>query len=214
MKGKIIVLCLLVFVLMVGCSQKEEAPSWSETYTITGTKNTQMWDLDAGSFLGIMNDLIAEESMKLDYLKEYDPTSSNCMLTKNGETWKLLLDVFSESEAGASWFKNVQGSDEWTGNIQSVELSLFSKDTKTAEENGYYVRYLISVFTPGAETIVEDSIGLYGDPDPDAVVDVGVNQIAVGNVLYSYTSDNRFIVRPFIEDWPEEESAPAAIRPQ
>lgn len=208
----LIALCILF--LAAGCSEKEQDPEWSETYQITGTEHTQMWDLNADSFLSSINALITEEGMKLDYLKEYDPTSSNCMLTKNGTSWKILLDIFSESEASASWFKNTPASTEWVGNIESVELSLSAKDTTASEENGYYVRYLISIFTPGAETEVEEKIGLYGDPDQNAVIDLGVNQIAIGDVLYSYTSDGRFIVEPRIEDWPTEESAPAAIRPK
>lgn len=208
----LVALCILF--LLGGCSEKEQDPEWSETYQITGTEHTQMWVLNADSFLSSINALITEDGMKLDYLKEYDPTSSNCMLTKNGTSWKILLDIFSESEASASWFKNTPASTEWVGNIESVELSLSAKDTKASEENGYYVRYLISIFTPGAENEVEEKIGLYGDPDQSAVIDVGVNQIEIGNVLYSYTSDGRFIVEPRIEDWPTEESAPAAIRPK
>ena len=209
-----LLVALCISLLLGGCSEKEQDPEWSETYQITGTEHTQMWVLNADGFLSSINALITEDSMKLDYLKEYDPTSSNCMLTKNGTTWKILLDIFSESEASASWFKNTPASTEWVGNIESVELSLSAKDTKASEENGYYVRYLISIFTPGAETEVEEKIGLYGDPDQSAVIDVGVNQIAIGDVLYSYTSDGRFIVEPRIEDWPTEESAPAAIRPK
>ena len=209
-----LLVALCISFLLGGCSEKEQDPEWSETYQITGTEHTQMWVLNADSFLSSINALITEDGMKLDYLKEYDPTSSNCMLTKNGTSWKILLDIFSESEASASWFKNTPASTEWVGNIESVELSLSAKDTKASEENGYYVRYLISIFTPGAENEVEEKIGLYGDPDQSAVIDVGVNQIEIGNVLYSYTSDGRFIVEPRIEDWPTEESAPAAIRPK
>lgn len=209
-----LLVALCISLLLGGCSEKEQPPEWSETYQITGTEHTQMWVLNADSFLSSINALITEDSMKLDYLKEYDPTSSNCMLTKNGTSWKILLDIFSESEASASWFKNTPASTEWVGNIESAELSLSAKDTKASEENGYYVRYLISIFTPGAETEVEEKIGLYGDPDQSAVIDVGVNQIAIGDVLYSYTSDGRFIVEPRIENWPTEESAPAAIRPK
>lgn len=208
----IVTLCMAV--LAVGCSEKEQAPEWSEAYQITGTEHTQMWALDADSFLSSINTLITDEGMRLDYLKEYDPTSSNCMLSKNGATWKILLDIFSESEASASWFKNTPAETEWVGNIESVELSLTAKDTKASEENGYYVRYLISIFTTGAEAEVEEKIGLYGEPDQSAVIDVGVNQIAIGNVQYSYTSDGRFIVEPRIENWPAEEPAPAAIRPK
>lgn len=75
------------------------------------------------------------------------------------------------------------------------------------------MRYLITLFTPGSEKYVEDAIGLYGDPAPEAVIDAGVNQVRIGNVLYSYTSDGRFLVEPRIDDWPAEEDTPDAIRP-
>lgn len=206
--------CIFALLLsLAGCTKAESDSGWEENYEITGTEHTQMWELKYDDFLSAYNDLIPDENMKLDYLKDYDPASSNCMLTKNGESWKILLKVFTETEADASWFKNEPDAAAWVGNIESAELSLFSADTKAAEENGLYVRYLITLFTPGSEKYVEDAIGLYGDPAPEAVVDVGVNQVLIGNVLYSYTSDGRFLVEPRVDDWPAEEDAPAAIRP-
>ncbi len=214
MKRALSVFCIFaLFFSLSGCAKTESDTSLEENYEITGTEHTQMWELKYNDFLSAYNDLISDETMKLDYLKEYDPSSSNCMLTKNGESWKILLKVFTENEADASWFKNEPDAAEWVGNIESAELSLFSADTKAAEENGLYVRYLITLFTPGSEKYVEDAIGLYGDPAPEAVIDAGVNQVRIGNVLYSYTSDGRFLVEPRIDDWPAEEDTPDAIRP-
>lgn len=207
-------LVVMILLSVTACGAVEEEPEWSESYAITGTENTQMWDLKADGFLSSINSIITDDSMKLEYLKEWNPTSSNCMLTKNGESWKILLDVFSESEANTSWMRKNTGAEEWVGNIESVELSLFAQDELEAEENGLYVRYLISIFTPGAEKLVEDSIGLYGEPTPDAVVIEGVNRVTVGNVAYSYTSDGHFIVEPFVTDWEAESATPAAIRPE
>lgn len=213
---KMITLGLSVMILLsvTACGAVEEEPEWLETYAITGTENTQMWDLKADDFLSAINGLISDDSMKLEYLNEWNPTSSNCMLTKNGESWKILLDVFSESEASTSWMRKNPGSEEWAGNIESVELSLSTQDEFAAEENGFYVRYLISIFTPGAEKLVEDSIGLYAEPNPEAVVIEGVNRVTIGNVAYSYTSDGRFIVEPFIAEWKAESAPPKAIRPE
>lgn len=213
---KIYTLFIVISLLIAttGCSPKEEALVWDETYAITGTENTQLWELKVDDFLSSINSLIENSDMKLSYLKDYDSASSNCMLTKNGETWKILLDIFSENEASASWFKKNADAVGWIGYIEDIELSLYADDTKTAEENGYYLRYLISIFTPGAEEYVENALGIYGEPNQDAVVLDGVNQICIGNVRYSYVSGKSFMVEPWAADWPEEESAPNVIRPQ
>ena len=207
---------VILFLLFstAGCSQEESTSDWDETYAITGTENTQLWELKADDFLSRINSLVKSSDMELSYLKEYNPANSNCMLTKNGETWKIMLDIFSENEAGASWFKKNANAEGWIGYIEDVELSLYASDTKAAEENGYYLRYLISIFTPGAEEYVENALGIYDDPNQDTTVLDGVNQICMGNVRYSYVSGKSFMVEPWVEEWPAEESVPSVIRPQ
>lgn len=215
MKRVTAIVCAFVLLLPLGgCSKAGSDQDWEESYGITGTEHTQLWDLKYDAFLSAYNALIVEDTMKLDYLEAYDPSSSNCMLTKNGESWKLLLKVFSENEADASWFKKDPDASSWVGNVESVELSLFSTGTKDAEENGLYIRYLISLLTPGAEEYVENALGIYGEPADEAVVSSGVYQIYVGDVLYSYTSGDSFLAEPCIKNWPAEEVPPTAIRPE
>lgn len=216
MKNFCSVLCAVALLLSIsGCSKTSNTSVWTESYEITGTEDTQMWVLKYDDFMVAFNNLIADDNIKLDYLKECDDTSSSCMLTENGESWKILLKIFSQGDSDRAKFKKNPDVKSWVGNIESVELSLYSDNEETAKENGIYVRNLISFFTPGAEKDVEDNIGLYGNPDPKAVINENISRVACGNVVYTYVygQDYRFIVEPHIEDWPEEESAPNVVRP-
>lgn len=200
--------------LLVACADNK-APEWSEAYSIVGLEDNQMWDLKADSFLPLINETIENDAMVLSYLHELDDfESSNCMLTKDGESWKILLSIFSVGDSEKRKYQKVEDAKSWVGNIEEVELSLYSDGEDTAKENRVYVRNLIRVFTPGAEELVEEAIGLYGKPYKDAVLMDGVNRVTVGGVVYTYMeSQHRFIVQPHLDSWPTEENAPNIIRP-
>ena len=207
-------ICLFVATaLLAGCSNSSKDNNWTVTYDVVGTENNQLWDLKSEDFLTLINEQVSDE-MQLDYLKEYDPDSMSCMLSKNGETWKILLDVFPAGEVDSLTFKKYDEVSDWVNNIGKVELSLFADDEESAKENGIYVRTLISIFTPGAESLVEDAIGLYGEPEKDAVISEGVRRVSLDSVAYTYFVDKgRFLVQPHLEPWPEADSSPSVIRP-
>ena len=202
----------VVAALLAGCSTSSDS-TWTVEYDVVGTEHNQLWNLKADDFLTLINHQVSDE-MKLDYLKEYDPESMQCMLTKNGSTWKIILHVFPAADVDSLTYKGLDESSDWGNNIGKVELSLFADNEESAKENGMYVRALISIFTPGAETLVEDAIGLYGEPEKDAVISEGVHRVSLDSVAYTYmVNQNRFLVQPHIEPWPEPESSPSVIRP-
>lgn len=208
----LIVVLNLMF-LTTACANN--TPKWSETYPIVGVENYQMWDLKADSFLPLINEMAESDTMTLDYLHDLDGfESSNCMLTKNGNSWKILLSVFTVSDAEKRAYREIDDAQNWIGNIEEVELSLYSDGETAAKENGIYIRNLIRLFTPGAEELVEDALGLYGEPHKDAVLIDGVTRVSVGSVVYTYVEGNqRFIVQPHLDSWPTEETPPNVIRP-
>lgn len=213
MNSKVFGMLLLTAGLLSACGQSVDKESWTISYNVVGTEQTQLWDLKADDFLEQINSAIPED-MQLSYLKEYDPNSKNCMLTQNGDTWKLNLSVFSSSEADSLTYKGEENVSDWVNNIEKVKLSLYSDNEETAKENGTYVREIITIFTPGAEEIVEDAIGLYGEPEKDAVISEGVYRVSIDSVAYTYIpNQNTFTAQPHIESWPDESTAPSVIKP-
>ena len=111
--------------LLAACTDSK-APEWSETYSIVGLEDSQMWDLKADSFLPLINETIENDAMALSYLHELDDfESSNCMLTKDGESWKILLSIFSVGDSEKRKYQKVEDAQSWVGNIEEVELSLY-----------------------------------------------------------------------------------------
>lgn len=213
MKPKVFSMLLLTACLLSACGQSVDKESWTTAYDVVGTEHTQLWDLKADDFLAQINSA-SPEDMQLSYLKEYDPSSMNCMLTQNGETWKINLSVFPSSEADTLTYKDEANASDWINNIGKVELSLYSDSEETSKENGTYVREIISIFTPGAEEIVENAIGLYGEPEKEAVISEGVYRVSIDSVAYTYIpNQNKFTAQPHIELWPEENTTPSVIKP-
>lgn len=202
-----------VMLLPLSACGDTKSPEWTETYAITGTEHTQLWDLEKDTFIELLNQSVSEE-MTLSSLKPVTDDSHSVQLSANGRTWKILLDVFPPSELKLSWFAAEEGAEDWIWNVAKVELSLYADGENDAKQNGEYVRALIQIFTPGAEKIVEDAIGLYGDPEPEAVISEGAFRVSIGNVAYTYLpNENRFIVQPHMEPWPEKPSSPTVIKP-
>lgn len=214
MKKKMASVLLAAVCLLASCGNPSTQDTWEVKYEVIGTEHTQLWSLKADEFLATLNNALSE-NMRLSYLKEYDPNSKNCMLTQNGETWKINLSVFPEGDVDSLTYKNQENVHEWVNNVGKVELSLYSDNEETAKENGTYVRELIKMFTPGAEKIVEDAIGLYGEPEKEAVIDENTFRVSIDSVAYTYmASQNTFIVQPHIDDWPEDQVEPSIIRPE
>ena len=125
--------------------------------------------------------------------------------------------MFTEDDISASTSSSGDTSD-WIGFVHQVTLSLFASDNEDAEQNGKYIRALISTFTPGAEEDVEDVLGLYGDPHKDAIIADGVNKATFGTVSYLYqTGNGKFIVQPHDKELHDklslETEVPSVIRP-
>ena len=213
MKKKVASVLLAAVCLLASCGNPSTEDTWEVKYEVIGTEHTQLWSLTADEFLVTLNSALSE-NMQLSYLKEYDPNSKNCMLTQNGETWKINLSVFPEGDVDSLTYKNQENVHEWVNNVSKVELSLYSDNEETAKENGIYVRELIRIFTPGAEKIVEDAIGLYGEPEKEAIIDENTFRVSIGSVAYTYMpTENSFVVQPHIESWSEEETMPSVIIP-
>ena len=213
MKKTIAAALLATICLLSSCGNSSNQENWTVEYDVVGTEQTQLWSLKADDFLSSFNSALPE-NMQLSYLKEFDPDSKNCMLTKNGETWKINLNVFPKGDTDSLFYKDQENVHEWVNNVSKVELSLYSDNEETAKENGIYVRELIKMFTPGAEKIVEDAIGLYGEPEKEAAIDENTFRVSIGSVAYTYMpTENSFVVQPHVESWSEEEAMPSVIMP-
>ena len=193
-RAKAALLGILVFssLFCTSCATSQN-PTFDVTYEITGTKYTQLFEVTPSEFLDTFNELVGEE-LALDYLHPYTDDDRSCSLTNNGETWAILLDVYSER-------------NEFNGLIKEITLSTSASSDEDAEANGIYLRTLITMFTPGGETFVEDSLGIYGEPNKNAIVTDGVTKIVMENVAYVYQKEeNKFRTFPAAEDgWYEEE---------
>lgn len=217
MKRKFAVLCLCLLLILPGCANMEaeaEEPEFTVTYEVVGTEDTQMWALKPEEFLETINANL-EDRLRLELLGEYDESSLSCRYTDNGETWKISADIFPADEVGKFYYNDYEGVEAWAYNIKELELSTFADSEQDAKDNGIYIRALIHMFTPGVEEIVEDVLGLYGDPDPAAVIGEGVTRATIGNVAYTYIpGQNRFYVEPHDETVGIIEEQPTVIRPE
>lgn len=217
MKRKFAVLCLCLLLILPGCANmaaEAEEPEFTVTYEVVGTEDTQMWALKPEEFLETINaDL--EDRLRLELLGEYDESSLSCRYTDNGETWKISADIFPADEVGKFYYNDYEGVEAWAYNIKELELSTFADSEQDAKDNGIYIRALINMFTPGAEDMVEDVLGLYGDPDPAAVIGEGVTRATIGNVAYTYIpNQKRFYVEPHDETVGIIEEQPTVTRPE
>ena len=195
-------LCLL----LVGCSQN--VSNYASSYSIVETEHKQYFELHQQEFLTELNATIKDLAPELSVIES--GSSRNVYLSQNGETWKILLHIFTEDDL------TYADQKEWIGYIHELELSLYSKDENTAKENGQYIRAIIHLFTPGAEEEVEDVLGIYGQPHKDAQITENVTRVTYGNVCYTYTSGDSFVVTPYDEALfnGANETPPSAIRPE
>lgn len=208
-------LSMVLILSLAACGSSSDSQSWSVAYDVVGTERAQLWDVKADDLLTALNEAVPE-NMQLRYLNEYDPSSMSCPLTTDGETWKILLDVFAADQVDSFPYKNEEDASEWINNVGNIELDLYSTSDEDAEENGIYVREIISILTPGAEQLVEDALGLYGEPEKSAVISDGVRRVSADSVTYTYfVNQKRFIAEPHVAPWPvEEEEIPTVIRPE
>lgn len=186
-------LCALLVVLWLFLPHKTHASAKSETYAITGTEHTLMWELKDEEFLALFNERIKDDYPELTYLRAPDSRAKSRMLTDNGETWIILLSVFSQEDAEASWFKKEDGSAEWPGNIEKVKLHLDTRSPEEINKNECYSRCLIGIFTPGSEDRVVNYLRL-----STALSDSETRSIKVGNVTYTCKcgSTRELIIEP------------------
>lgn len=212
MKRSIALLCLCGLLILPGCAPKD--PDFTITYSVVGTENTQMWALKPEEFLETFNAGL-EDRLQLDFMGEYDERSLSCRFTSNGETWKISADIFPADDVGKFYYNDYEGVEEWAYDIKKIELSTYADTEQDAKDNGIYIRALINMFTPGAEELVEDILGLYDDPDQSAVIIDGVTRATIGNVVYTYLPDQkRFYVEPHDETVGIIEEQPGVIRPE
>lgn len=217
MKRIVAILCLCAMLLLPGCAQmaaEAEEPEITMTYEVVGTENTQMWVLKPEEFLETLNAGL-EDRLQLDFLEEYDDSSLSCRFTGDGESWKISADIFPADEVGKFYYNDYEDVESWAYDIQELELSTYADTEQQAKDNGIYIRALIHMFTPGVEELVEDVLGLYGDPDPAAVIGEGVTRATIGNVAYTYIpNQKRFYVEPHDETVGIIEEQPTVIRPE
>ena len=210
MNKKSIFTLLLVPCLLLGACTPA-AQHYQVTYDIDGSKYTQVFMVTAEELLEDLNVNLDNYDLELTAMN-IGSTTDVGYSENDGESWKILSDCLRESEVGTASLKE----KEFVGNVKEVELSLFAKDNSEAEKNGKYIRALIKTFTPGAEDLVEETLGIYGDPMSKAVVGEGVRQYTFSGVQYSYipgtsSQSGKFIVCPDIVIL--EDSQQSVIKP-
>ena len=96
-------LCLL----LVGCSQN--VSNYASSYSIVGTEHKQYFELRQQEFLTELNATIKDLAPELSVIES--GSSRNVYLSQNGETWKILLHIFTEDDL------TYADQKEWIGYI-------------------------------------------------------------------------------------------------
>lgn len=198
-------------ILLTSCGQSASV-DFTNPYTVVGTKYNQYFELRAEELLAALNETVGDDAPQLEIMDSGHERTT--YFTLNGETWKLLLHVFSDDDISTL---SVASGDQtqWIGYIKEIELSLYSDSEETALQNGTYLRALISIFAPGAEEKVEDALGIYDDPEKSAAITDGVTRAICGTVAFSYVDGDSFLVTPYDEALHEKlsETPPSVIAP-
>ena len=204
-----IIYSLWLCLLLCACAPTAQQVDYSVTYDMSGTKYTQVFMVTTEELLEDLNSNLENYGLELT---EMIIGSNRTGYSENGgDTWKILPDCVEEFEV-----KTSSSLKDFLGCVEEIELSLFASDDADAERNGEYIRALIKTFTPGAEDLVEETLGIYGEPMSKAVVTEGVQQYTFSGVQYSYiqgTSSNsgKFIICPDIII--SEDSQQSVIKP-
>lgn len=206
MRSKIALLLVLIisFALFTGC--KHDASSdLSASFNVVDALHTKLFAIEDESLFESINQIIGDNDMSLSPLDGYN----FMLLSENGTSGKLAIYSFSDEEANEAVSIGNTSASEWIGYVKAVELSTYASDTQAAARNGVYIRALINIFTPGAEELVENALGIYGEPSGDASKNKSGLEITVDTVTYSYSPENvsfRII--------PSASAIPNAIRPE
>ena len=208
MKTKISASALLILaaslIILAGCNNNA-TPAPSSTYDVVDALNTKLFAVDDITLYSTISQKVGDKDLSLSILDGYD----FMLLSENGQSGKLAIYSFSQSNAEKAVSMGNAKAAEWIGYVKSIELSTYAADTDAAARNGIYIRALISIFTPGSEEFVEDALGIYGSPSGNASkVESGL-EITVDKVTYSYFPENvSFCIAP------SNSSIPSAIRPE
>ena len=198
-------LFLLLLLFLSSCG----AASFTETYEITGTENTQLFCLTTDDLLGELNKLLSDEAQLTKENNDW-----GCYFYDGDNGWSFSIHTFTDHMADNFVFKRYEESANWVGYIEKIELSLFAETDEDARKNGEDIRALITIFTPGIEEDVENVLGIYGKPNDKSMIVDGVYRYTAGNVVYTYQENERFFVEPHVENWPKTEEQAGAIRPE
>lgn len=220
---RVVLVLFCVFSLVCVSACVSNTVNFDVTYSIEGTKNSQYFAVTTDDLLSSINDKLDAAGLSLS-VKD-SGHESDVYFSENGETWKMNVSIFTNDDIkNASYTRSAPTSDpaNWVGYIHEVELSLFSDSDEAAARNGQYIRALISAFTPGAEELVEDELGIYGTPGKNTALSESLYRVTMENVVYTYQkghgeyNSGRFTVTPRDDDLYAQanEEPVTAIRPQ
>ena len=207
MKKMILIMLVCInAILLPSCSSN---PNFTVTYPVTGTEYTPMWPITGDEFSAALDDRIIENGYEIDLSLLKETSDGLYLLSSDGDAWDISISLFTDIES-----QTIPGSSDYIGYIKDLEVSTYASTDDDAIYNGQLIRSVISVFTPGAEEAVEENIGLYGDPDKDAIIADGVYRVTIESVVYTYIpGSNSFMVEPYLKDQPSEEEIPNVIKP-
>lgn len=207
---KTVPLAAAALCLLTACTSSQS--SFTTPFSVVGTQFNQYFAIDSDSFQKQLNETLSDSAPPLEYLDS--DSERSVYLSKNGETWKILLQVFTADDVSDAVEPSGDPA-EWVGYVHEVKLSLYAASEQEAQENGAYIRALLTLFTPGAEEEIEDVLGIYGDPKREAILSDSMTRATYGTVSYTYAKDDYFLVTPYDESLLKEskESSPAVIRP-
>lgn len=181
---------LLLLLFLSACGNK--TASFDVNYQIVGTKHNQYFCLSADTLLADLNTNLDIYDLSLVTTPKEDNDLS-VWYSDDGTGWKVIARLMGAFNAGLS-----AETKSWSGYIGKVELDLYADSPDDAKRNGQYIRAIIATFTPGAEEIVEDALGIYGPPSRKTIIGDGVSRVIMENVVYTYLDDNhRFEVTPY-----------------
>lgn len=181
-KFVILTVMLFCFISLVGCGTNARVIEKNDIFIKKEIKSNvlEKYNVEANQFSSWFNvkpeDFMTEVN-RVAFEKGYQPLSKlredSNMYTDNGETWYINIGTKSSSEEG-------------TGKIKEVELSLFSDSEERSKKNGEFIYILINEFIPGQAELIVDELHIFDDQDDLQ----NSRYVQCGNtVFYYYMSD-------------------------
>ncbi len=154
----------------------------SEPYAIKGTEISPVWELNEEDFLLHLNEKLGGDFPEFTFTEDYSAEAyRNCFshrLENRDGAAVIYLTVYTPGEAEASRRRGDLEAAEWGGNIKSISLMLSGEAEEQQQE--YYAKCLIGIFSPGAEDRIAAKLKLLTHFPQDKT-----KTVKAGNITYT-----------------------------